>query len=277
MKTFLKTSLASIFISTCAFGQWCVPSVVPYNANMPGITNVTFNSINRTSPDLESSSSNYVNTGLSTTVTRGSAYNFSMTFNVDAQICPEMNLRVWIDFNVDGQLDDPGETVLSADHQMPGTYTATITIPSAATLGNTRMRVTSKMTDNGGHTLPSPCNVPADPIGYHGGVEDYTINIVDASGINEVDNNFCSLSISPNPATEIVTLSYELNAAATIKAEVINMTGENVYTITELSNQLKGNHRISFNIKEAGLTDGIYFVMLTSGENRSARKLIIVK
>ena len=47
----------------------------------------------------------------------------------------------WIDWNQDGDFDDPGETVLNSNGYIQAPYTGTITIPSTATTGFTRLRV----------------------------------------------------------------------------------------------------------------------------------------
>jgi len=110
-------------------------------------------------------------------------YTISITHTRDAVIFPDArnNIRVWIDYNNNGTLDDAGETVVSFDQQTFGTTTGSFTVPTTATLGNTRMRVTIKMSDDAGHTLPTPCDNPPDPLGYHGEFEDYTVNIIDST------------------------------------------------------------------------------------------------
>src|SRR3954468_12723408 len=119
--------------------QWCVPTTVsPYSIDMPGITHVVINTIDRTSSDLEDyPNNNYTNTGLTTTLVRGMSYPISITYTIDPQICPDMNLRVWIDYNLNYLFTDAGETALSVNNQLPGTYTGTITIPANAPLGST--------------------------------------------------------------------------------------------------------------------------------------------
>jgi len=100
MKKILLLVLVNFSIIS-VYSQWCVPTtVLPYSIDMPGITHVVFNTIDRISSDLEDyPNNNYTNTGLSTSVVRGMTYSFSMTYTIDPSICPDMNLRVWIDYN----------------------------------------------------------------------------------------------------------------------------------------------------------------------------------
>jgi len=123
--------------------QWCVPAVFPYGPAMPGITQFKLNTIDRTSQALESPTGSCVFTGEITTLVRGKAYSISITHTVDATYCPDVNLRVWNDFNEKGDLDDNGETVLSVDHHLPGTYATNFTVPSTAMAGTTRLSATA--------------------------------------------------------------------------------------------------------------------------------------
>src|SRR5690242_4856215 len=180
MRKITKTIFILMFALTCgitAQAQWCtVTTAIPYSPDMPGITNVTLNTINRNSLPIENYPNNsYVNTGISTTLNAGQTYSFSITHTRDAVNFPTArnNIRVWIDFNHDFSFDDPGEMVVSLDFQTFGTSTAMITIPSSVTVGPTRMRVTAKMSSDAGHSVPTPCDNPADPLGYHGEIEDY--------------------------------------------------------------------------------------------------------
>lgn len=178
------TLIAGLSISANA--QWCVPTtLMAYNSNMPGITRFQLNGMDRISPDLESISNNYVFTGMSTTLVPGQTYPVTINFTVDALICPDMNLRIWADLDQDGDFDGAGETLLSVDHIYPPSYSANITIPSNTIAGSTRLRVSAKMSSLGGHILPTPCDLPADPYGYHGEMEDYDVLFVAGVGIHE--------------------------------------------------------------------------------------------
>src|SRR6476661_4005211 len=136
----ILVALILVFFSKPSNAQWCTPIVTPYGPTTPGITNFTLNTINRTSAAIEDPYNGYVLTDLSTTLVRGHTYTISITHTIDQPFCPDMNLRVWIDYNVNYTLDDPGETVLTTDHHLAGTYTATFTVPLTAPLGSTRLR-----------------------------------------------------------------------------------------------------------------------------------------
>jgi hypothetical protein len=182
---FTLTLICFLLITGRSYSQYCMlPGETPYSSLQPGITNFKLNTINRNSSNSESASSVVVTTGLSTTLTAGQTYTISISHSEDSQFFPgaRNNLRVWVDYNNNFSYTDPGETVLSVDLQAPAsTYTATFIIPSTIPAGTLSLRATAKMSSDAGHTLPTPCDVPADPLGYHGEMEDYSL-VIQASG-----------------------------------------------------------------------------------------------
>lgn len=257
--------LAIVFTGPSGHAQWCVPTTaVPYAASMPGIVTFTCNTIVRTSQDIENYPYNsYVNTGLSTTLSKGESYNVTIAFTIDDLISPHMNLRIWIDLNQDGQLDDPGETLLSVDHLPGPTHTGTITIPATATNGPTRMRVTAKMCSHGGHSLPTPCDMPPDPLGYHGEIEDYTVEIVDANGVLEHAGSIISAAIVPMPATDASELVITSTSAGALQADVLDMSGR--LQRSRFVSVVPGSQRIALHDLE-GLVNGNYVLRLVGGD-----------
>ncbi|MEW6469016.1 MAG: GEVED domain-containing protein [Bacteroidota bacterium] len=271
--------LPLVFIAAGAAAQsWCTPNTGPaYASTQPGITNFTLNTLNRSSNDLENTSNSYVNTGLSTTLIAGNPYNVTIGYTIDASICPDMNLRVWIDFNQDGQLDDIGETVITSNNQTSLSYTGSFNVPANAMNGTTRLRVTAKMTSNGGHTLPTPCNIPADPLGYHGELEDYTIVITGGvSSIQDFSGIFSNVEIAPNPSSGITGISYSLKTASAVSVELFNMAGEQVAVLSR-EEQPAGEHHIYFDPARLSMEAGIYFIKLTAGTAVHTKKLAVIK
>jgi len=103
-------------------------------------------------------------TYLSTDMQIGSGYPITVT-NGSAYTTDECG--IWVDWNQDYDFDDPDEQI--SVFGGPASYTATITPPSSALAGSTRMRI--QITDTDTH--------PANPCGFtqYGEVEDYTIAV----------------------------------------------------------------------------------------------------
>ncbi|MBC7861674.1 MAG: C10 family peptidase [Bacteroidia bacterium] len=143
---------------------WCTPSMT--TPNTIGVTNVTLNTINRNSGIDEG----YINTGLSTTLKIDTGYTFTTT--ISGFVAP----AVWIDWNIDGDFNDPGEAIVApASSWYPsnsGIKSQVFTVPATATEGTTRMRVYIKKFGTG--PVSSPCNLTD----AGGDIEDYTIVVI---------------------------------------------------------------------------------------------------
>lgn len=277
LRIYFSGFIFSLAISQAAYAQWCVPNtLIPYDAAMPGITHVAIGTIDRNSADLENYPYNsYVNTGLSTDLIQGNTYTISITHTIDGSICPDMNLRVWLDYNLDYSFDDAGETVISIDHHLPGTYTGSFTIPMTAPLGTTRMRVTAKMSNTGGHTLPTPCDIPPDPLGYHGEIEDYTVNIISATSVNGITKENTNLNIYPSIISDHATISFYQFPNTAMKFQLCSLTGETLWE-NNTGTSTSGKQEIVIDQKTlAGISPGIYFIQLTSETAKEIKKVVI--
>ncbi len=94
------------------------------------------------------------------------------------------------------------------------------------------------------------------------------------TSVDDLQNVNYQFRVYPNPTTDVAEISFSLNAENSVKLEVYNALGSLVYVENEgvMNN---GNHNISFDGSE--LTNGIYFVNLTIGDNIITKKLSISK
>jgi len=76
-----------------------------------------------------------------------------------------------------------------------------------------------------------------------------------------------SLSVYPNPVSEASRITYHLEQAASVKVEVVDVTGKRLETVTE-ENQYAGNHALTVGMALTGKAPGIYFLTLTANGNK---------
>lgn len=281
MKT-LSTLLFSITMlaATQADAQYCMlPGRTSYSTTQPGIKVFKLNTINRTSVQVENplSQPSLVVTTDTTTLQRGQTYTVNILHTRDSIIASfataRNNIRVWVDYNNDKDFDDAGETVLSADLQTAGWYTATFTVPATTPLGTVRLRATAKMSADAGHSVPTSCDMPKDPIDYHGEMEDYHLKIVPATGIvNTVENNL-QTSLYPNPTTGIVSVMIDNKNNTQLGIHLYDITGKLVKTLLQETTQ--SNYKYDFNLNSYSLQSGVYFIKITSAQGQSYQKLIL--
>jgi hypothetical protein len=157
------------------------------------------------------------------------------------------------------------------NHHAPGTYTGTFTVPATAVPGTTLMRITAKMSDLGGHTLPTPCDLPnPDPLGYHGETEDYTVNIINTTGIQLLQNQTSALSVFPSLISDHATIS--IHAANISCVKIWNALGETVWTRTLHDNE----KNISLGEDMIGnIQPGVYFIEATGSDTREIKKVMV--
>ena len=186
MRLFVRAVAVTIVVLTSrtASGQgWCeVLTARPYSRNMPGITSLAIASVKRASAPIENYPQNsYALASDTVTLVAGETYTFTIAHSRDSVAFPRAgnNIRAWIDYDKNGSFDPAKELAITGDALVPGVSHFTFTVPRNLTpVAGTRMRVTAKMSLQTGHSLPTPCDEPRDPIGYHGEIEDYPINII---------------------------------------------------------------------------------------------------
>ena len=183
-------------ITTCTVsGLTSTSSVVSYSIVNPGpcvcnnygtiaasstgdeeILGVVFGNLNNvstcttTAPGPGSINQRYSNyTGFVTApdVCMGAAVPFTVTANTCGGWYPSVGLNIYIDFNQNGLFTDAGELVYSVVSATQGVNTSSITIPTTATNGTTRMRIV--LVEG---AVPGPNNAYT-----WGETEDYCINI----------------------------------------------------------------------------------------------------
>jgi hypothetical protein len=209
-----------------------------------GIRLVNFNTINNATPVEDNDYSDF--TAISTTVTKEQSYNLTVNVNTDGNYTNYT--YVWIDWNQDGDFSDPGEffdmgTATNVQNGATLNSPLAITIPATASIGPTRMRVSTKY-----FSAPGSCDA-----GFDGEVEDYTINIVnrniwngsistdwnnpgnwskDVPGItNTLDVVIPSKltnypTINPGDGAEVINIEIEAGANLIVIDNYIKVTGD---------------------------------------------------
>lgn len=274
-RSFVVVAAAVAAIGSVHAQTYCsVPAATAYSLKMPGISNVKLHTIDRTSASLECGAVNcvsYVMTNATTTLTKGASYTFSITHSRDAEFFPDArnNVRVWIDYNHDGVFTEPAETAVALNYQLYGTSTAQITIPSTATVGATRMRVTAKMSDDAGHALPTPCNIPADELGYHGEIEDYAVTITESTTSVDDEELTSALRIVPNPFVESTTIELP-DGARSATVVLYDVLGNRVREITQMNER-----RIV--LDRGTLASGAYVMQITVDNEPPVVRIVVTK
>lgn len=216
----------------------------------------------------------YYNTGLSTTLVKGSSNAGQFSAGYNPGIIFNEKFAVYIDFNRNGSFADAGERVVSPTLVNSGaaTYNFNVSIPNSVSSGSTKMRV---IICRSGTTI-NPCQFT----GFKGEVEDYNVTIVDQTNRIGADENdmqptdqklMPGLSVYPNPSTGIFTVQMPVNTRA-VFYEIISSNG----TVVEKKNIQAVT---AFRIDMSRYTKGLYVLNIISpdSKNRITHKLTLIK
>lgn len=120
-------------------------------------------------------------------VSAGEDYSFTLTQGNDFQEA----VRIWIDFNRDGDFSDGNELVYEGLIPSVSSIAGAISIPWGATQGITRLRVGMQW-----NVYPSNCSQY-----QNGETEDYCIQILPPTAISVLNSDRAKLQLYPNPNT----------------------------------------------------------------------------
>ena len=190
-------------------------------------------------------------TTMTTDLEQGGTYDLTITTGYSNQY-----IRVWIDLNDDYVFDTNSDELILDNHLIAavGTSTVQVTIPSDATLGSHVMRAKA----NWNSVVPDDaCEVTS-----YGETEDYTVNIVESLGINDIE--LADLRIYPNPVDgNYVTIKSPIGGDKQI--ELFDINGRRV-----LSTIITGDR-----LDISSINTGFYMVEVTINGYKKVSKLII--
>lgn len=228
---------------------------------------VSFNTINNATPVEDNDYSDF--TAISTTVMQSTAHNLTVHANTDGAYTT--HTTAWIDWNQDFDFNDAGETYYlgTAFNTANGPTVLSplsITIPATATLGNTRMRVSTRY-----GSAPTNCLT-----GFDGEVEDYTINVISGVPAPEINITGNAITINdgdttPSPtddtfygsisvgSSQTRTYTIENNGAVTLNIGTITFSGANAteFLVTSLpANTIAAGSFTTFSVTFTPLGNG---------------------
>lgn len=172
----------------------------------------------------------------------------------------EYKVTVWVDWNDDYVFEigvEGGEEFhLEWDNGPPPTYLGEIWCPPNATLGLHRMRVRTMYIEDL-VASPVPCGVSD-----FGEVEDYTINVISAMGVEGFIASSCQ--VFPNPTNDKINVksSVEVN-----RIQIISINGQLVFD--EIVNKL------DYQIDVSEFVSGMYFIKLETNKGNISKKIIV--
>jgi Zn-dependent metalloprotease len=175
-------------------------------------------------------------TSISTNLTKNSQYTITVTPTWTGTVYNE-GYAVWIDYNQDGDFTDSGEQVMSKSASKTTPVSGSFTVPSGASNGNTRMRVSMSY-----NATPTPCQSFT-----YGEVEDYTITI--GAGTPDTTKPVITL-VGPSPVNVNVGDTYN-DQGATATDNVDGDITSNIVTVNPVDTNTAGTYIVTYNVSDA--------------------------
>jgi hypothetical protein len=91
--------------------------------------------------------------------------------------------------------------------------------------------------------------------------------------LHELQNNKYKMKTQPNPTSEALNISYELDKEHETSVELVNLLGESIKLILPNQLQSQGKHEQNISVEE--LPSGIYFIKLKINQSESVEKIVI--
>ena len=229
-------------------------------AYVTSTTRVVFNTIDNPS-DKPGAYSDY--TDISTSVKPDEVHDLTVQVNTDGNYT--VHTLVWIDWNQDCDFDDENEEYdLGTANNQPDIATTlsplSVTIPSDALLGLTRMRVSTKYNSD-----PTSCMT-----GQDAEVEDYTIEVIDETASLENDA-FEGFNLYPNPSNGNFNLQFDTTSSDRIELQLFDITGRLVRKLLFTNVATRFSESISFE----NTAKGVYLLKIKNGNKQTTKKLVI--
>ncbi len=230
------------------------------NGGPEGVSNVTFAGINNTSIRNASGYDDF--TSISASVAAGSSHNLRVTIiGYNGGAADE--IYAFFDWNRDGDFADSGEKLtLNKTSNLVGDVS--VSVPSSAVSGATRMRVLVSYYDN----ESNPCDTGTNDVRY-GEYEDYTVNVTASKSANIGRDSFVSLDSNPINGQ---SLDLSLNGvdAGSINITVYNANGRR---ISSFDREKDLGNSLSVQLNDA--KSGLYFATVTIGNRKTTLKFMV--
>ena len=260
------TSAATVVTANNCNGAYC--SSNGSSKNKGYISNVFLRTIFNTTGYSAGGYGDYTNQ--STSLNKRFDYVISVTPGYGSLLnAAPLYTRVWIDWNQDGDFNDPGELVFAPAGSSYFLRIGVINPPNSALNGSTRMRVAVSATG-----VPPNCGSIA-----YGEVEDYTIVVGNGNwyrtaepveeppvALNE------SFNLYPNPVSEELVIQRSTTDNSKVIASTVAMQIADANGRVVMRSTLTRSTEV---IDVRRLPSGIYFVQLKTNSGITTKKIIV--
>ena len=97
------------------------------------------------------------------------------------------------------------------------------------------------------------------------------------SAVDDLNTKF-SFKVFPNPASDYLTVDYELTEAMDVAISLQSVLGQKILNFEEASgSRSAGNHKVSLNLSNENISSGLYFLVLDVGAGQRSVKVNVIR
>ncbi len=213
---------------------------------------------------------NYVNTSNNNqgygdfVIPNAEEFRIGESFDVTVKVGPlaqdhNFILAAWIDLDGDGQFR--GSDMVIREAAIRDELTRTVRIPDTAIPGLTRMRISV------GTSFPAePCENRMNNAGIGGEIEEYCINLVTETSVNDISNELDGMDVIPNPFGSEFILKSQSNSSEKYQVTISNIMGSVIKSFADV--------RVNQMIPIEDIDAGIYLVRVSDGLVSKTMKVV---
>lgn len=211
--------------------EYCIPTTINAPVGELGISYFELGDIkNASSAGLESYQD--FTRVASTNVTRGGTETIRLS---RLNTSPNANVKVWIDYNQDGDFDDSDEEVIAITSSDSANFKRSFKVPKSALAGNTRLRVAT--------SLAADANTSCGPNRF-GEYEDYRV-VVGEDNVKPIIT-----LIGPSIVTVELGDTY-VDQGATAKDNVDGNITSKIVVDNKVNTSVEGLYTVTYNVKDS--------------------------
>ena len=110
----------------------------------------------------------------------------------------------------------------------------------------------------------------AGPFGDLSGVDDGVVRVYRPTSLGTIENDINPFRIYPNPATDILNVSFALNNSEQTQVNVLDISGKVINQVN--LGTVNGKTNVSVSLEE--LSKGVYFIELVNSEGKQVKKFV---
>jgi hypothetical protein len=108
-------------------------------------------------------------------------------------------------------------------------------------------------------------------------VRKYVLNHTSVDDLNQSRYEYILYQNYPNPFNPITKIKYEIKESGLVTIKIVDVLGQDIVKLIDNEYKEKGTYEIEFDANKYGLSSGVYFYQMVTGNRTITKKMILIK